>query len=421
MSKQPLSVNLDDLLLDIATAIEPSDADRRIVGRRYRQLKEHLERPSSPLAPYMRDDESRIYAQGSVAISATIISGDKDDRFDVDAIVEFDVPSGWSNDKALDLLFEALQGFPGAKKIVRNTRCVRVEFASMHMDVTPMDPEIEPRIDRVGEIFHSPDEGEAYRVPSNSFGFAQWFRGSVVFQQGVGSFAERVAARRALNAFDRLQAPTPRSADQDDLPPMIPPRLDAQQVVALKLMKRFLNIAYQSRSVRRPPSIYFTKLSADCGFEPNGLTAQLERFAGYVQNEMAGAMAVASGPDERNPTYPEDRINDRWPNTQEDRRVLHSIMGDLLTILRSARRATFAEIAFLLSGVFGEAISGRAVEKHLKRREGVSSPIYIKGTGTVVPAAALAGPAIARETRRIPDHHFHCEDPLYDRRDDEEK
>src|SRR5690606_19929494 len=124
MSEKHLSVNLDDLLLDIATAIDPSDADRRIMDRRYRRLKEHLERSTSPLAPFMRDDESRIYAQGSVAISATIISGDKDDRFDVDAIVEFDVPSDWSDEKALDVLFDALQGFPGAERIVRNTRCV---------------------------------------------------------------------------------------------------------------------------------------------------------------------------------------------------------------------------------------------------------------------------------------------------------
>ena len=171
MSKMPQNPNLDDLFLDIAPAIEPSDADRRIMDRRYRQLKEYLERPSSPLAPYLRDDDSRIYPQGSVAISATIISGDRDDRFDVDAIVEFDVPPELSDEKVLDLLYWALQGFPGAERVVRNTRCVTVEFAFMHMDVTPMDPEAEPRPERIGEIFHSPDEGEACHVPANPVGF----------------------------------------------------------------------------------------------------------------------------------------------------------------------------------------------------------------------------------------------------------
>lgn len=410
MSDKRLNINLDDILLDVATVIEPSDADRRIMDRRFRRLKEHLERSGSSLALFMQDDQSRIYAQGSVSISATIISGDEDDRFDVDAIVEFDVPSAWPNEKPLDLLFEALQGFPGAERIVRNTRCVTIEFAFMHMDVTPMDPKAEPRPERVGEIFHSPDHGEAYRVPSNSYGFARWVRRTVVLQQGIGSFAEQVVARRTLNSVDRLQPTSPRAADQDDLPPMIPPRLDAQQIVALKLMKRFLNIAYRSRSVRRPPSIYFTKLAVDCGFDSNGLTSQLRRLATYVQNEMATAMAVNCGPDERNPVYPEDRINDRWPRTLEDRRVLHAVMGELLAILDKAHRATFAEIASLLSGAFGEVISGRAVKAHLERREKADSPSYVKGAGTIIPATTLGAPAIVRDTKRVPDHHFHCED-----------
>ena len=282
-----------------------------------------------------------------------------------------------------------------------------------------MDPEAEPRPERIGEIFHSPDEGDAYRVPSNSYGFAQWFRRTVFFAEGVGSFADRVTKRRALNSIDRLQPSSPRAADQDDLPPMIPPRFDAQQVVALKLMKRFLRVAYRSRSVRRPPSIYFTKTAADCGFEPNGLTAQLQRLAAYVRNEMEKAITVSSGPDERNPTYEEDRINDRWPKTQEDRQVLHTVMNDLLALLDQAQRATFAEIAALMATAFGEAISSRAVEKHLERREGLAEPSYIKGAGTVVPAAVAADSAIAHETRRIPDHHFHCEETRDVGRDDE--
>lgn len=419
MSKMPQNPNLDDLLLDIATAIEPSDVDRRIMDRRYRQLKEYLERPSSPLAPYLRDDDSRIYPQGSVAISATIISGDRDDRFDVDAIVEFDVPPEWSDEKVLDLLYRALQGFPGAERVVRNTRCVTVEFAFIHMDVTPMDPEAEPRPERIGEIFHSPDEGEACRVPANPFGFVCWFRQSVFFQEGVGSFAARVADRRSQNAIDRLESPSTLAADQDDLPPMIPPRLDAQQVVALKLIKRYLNVAYRSRSVRRPPSIYFTKTASDCGPEPNGLTAQLQRLANYVRNEMDEAEAVASGPDERNPTYVKDRINDRWPRTQEDRRVLRAVMGDLLTLLDKAQRAAFDEIAAMMAEAFGETISSRAVEKHLKCREGPAKPSYIKGTGTVVPGALAADSAIAQEAKRIPDHHFHCEEMHDVHRNDE--
>jgi hypothetical protein len=357
MSKLPLNLNLDDLLLDIATSIEPSDADRRIIDKRYRELKTHLERPNSPLSGYLLEDESRIYAQGSISISATIISGDKGDRFDVDAMVEFDVPTDWPEGKALDVLFEALQGFPGAEKVVRNTRCVTVHFSFMHMDVTIMDPQQEPRTERVGEIFHSPESGASYRVPANPYGFSNWFRRSVFFQEGADSFAEQVSKRRLESFIDRLQTPETRAADQDKLPPLIPPRMDSQQVVALKLMKRILNVEYEKKKVRKPPSIYTTKKAVDCGFETSGLTAQLERLAICIRNEMSTAIAVCSGPDERNPMHFADRINDRWPKTQEDRQVFQLVMEKVLKLLDRAKTSDFSEIAKSMSEFFGETVS----------------------------------------------------------------
>jgi hypothetical protein len=61
---------LDELLLDLATIIELSDHDREIADSRYRKLKIHLERPSSPLRPFLLSSTSLIYAQGSMAIGA---------------------------------------------------------------------------------------------------------------------------------------------------------------------------------------------------------------------------------------------------------------------------------------------------------------------------------------------------------------
>lgn len=417
MNYDPFTPNLDDLLLDVGTFIEPSDADRRIIDKRYRELKTHLERPASALSEYLKSNESRIYAQGSVAISATIVSGEKDDRFDVDAMVEFDVPIDWSNRKPLDVLFESLQGFPGAQKIERNTRCVTIHFAFMHMDVTIMDPGIEPRVERVGEIFHSPDQGDSYRVPSNPYGFSHWFRSSVQFQEGVGSFAEKVSKRRLENYVDRLRPMSPGAADQDDLPPMIPARMDAQQVVALKLMKRILIVDYRKKDLKRPPSIYTTKKASDCGFEPLGLTAQLARLATCIRDEMDKALAIENGPDERNPTYEPDCINDRWPETQEDRLTFRASMQNVLDTLLKAARSDFKEIARLLSELFGETITQKAAERHLGRRTGGTPSSVIKQAGTVVPATALTTPAVAKSTRAIPDHNFHSEDTGHDDED----
>ena len=61
---------LDEVLLDVAALIELSPRDRRVADNRYRLLKEHLERRGSPLAPYLVDGVSLIYAQGSIATTS---------------------------------------------------------------------------------------------------------------------------------------------------------------------------------------------------------------------------------------------------------------------------------------------------------------------------------------------------------------
>ncbi len=78
----------EDILLDIATAIELSPADRRIAENRYRRLKTHLERPSSPLAPYLKDGLGLIYAQGSIA--TTLLAEGSRRLGDVDGTTEPD-------------------------------------------------------------------------------------------------------------------------------------------------------------------------------------------------------------------------------------------------------------------------------------------------------------------------------------------
>src|SRR5436190_2515679 len=106
MAFQDTAPGLDDLLLDVVTVIELSDHDREVADNRYRRLKPHLERPTSPLRPYLMNSTSLIYAQGSMAIGATIISGTDEDRFDVDALVDMPVPAHWSSDEVLDHLFD---------------------------------------------------------------------------------------------------------------------------------------------------------------------------------------------------------------------------------------------------------------------------------------------------------------------------
>lgn len=402
MSTDP---NFDDFLLDVATSLELSDNDRRLAESRYRELKSHLERPSSPLKDYLVAGESRIYAQGSISIGTTIVSGD-DDRFDLDAMVEINVPKCWDNDRALDLLFDALQGFPNVREIERCTRCVQMRFATMHLDVTIMDPYTIPRNEREGEIFHSPDHGPSYRVAANPFGFAVWFRGSVEERGDSNGFLKNLSERRIANAIDRLDI---RAADLDDLPPILPVRLDSQEVIALKLVKRYLNIRYGNRKLNKPPSVYVSKLAITCGRSREGLAGQVRALASHIIGQMDLALSQNSGPDERNPVFFPDRLNDRWPATQDDRRTLRQDMVKLLEAMERARLGTIVEIFSAFGDLFGETISRKAALRLRDREAGGSdtSPNrFLKETGTVV-SAATATPAVAKVSRPVPEHRFH--------------
>jgi hypothetical protein len=159
----------------------------------------------------------------------------------------------------------------------------------MHMDVTIMDRSARIAMPRAGKIFHSPDEGEAYCVDSNPWGFTAWFRSKVGI--GQATFVESLTRHRAAAARSRLQFIDEQEhlivmkADQVDLPPMIPSALDAQEAVALKLLKRFLNLRYENLPLNRPPSIYLAKRAGDVGYVPKGLTTQL--FVLAVSHEVA--------------------------------------------------------------------------------------------------------------------------------------
>lgn len=409
---------LDEALLDVATLIELSPRDRQVADNRYRRLKEHLERPKSLLAPHLTEGSSLIYAQGSVAISTTIVSGTDDDRFDVDAVVEMDVPLHWNDAAVLDTLEESLQAFPGVDDIVRCTRCVQLQFPFMHMDVTILDRRQRLAIERAGQIFHSPDQGAAYRVDSNPWGFTKWFRGRV----GVGDkdqlmFYERLAKHRAAASRDRLQYLDDgerlllKRADQHPLPPMIPAAIDAQEAIALKLLKRNLNLRYEKSTLPRPPSIYLTKRAGDVGYVGAGLSAQLYQLASSTAKIMRHHIERGTRPQETNPSYRQDIINDRWPRAGAagvaDMKGLAEALEHLAARVAAMNQASLAEIAKEIDELFGERIGRqqRAITAQRHDRRNQQGPVLLQPrTGGIVAPAIAAAPERMREAPR---HNFH--------------
>ncbi|MGK2740163.1 nucleotidyltransferase domain-containing protein [Tepidicaulis sp. LMO-SS28] len=403
--------HLEDLLLELATAIELSPNDRKIAESRYRTLKHHLERPGSPLASYLSDEEAAIYAQGSMAIGTTVLAGTNDDRFDLDALVEMRVPALWSPDDVLDTLQDALKGFPGTRKIVRCSRCVQLQFAFMHMDVTVMDPYDVPRLPRAGDIFHSPDSGASYRVPANPWAFAQWYKDQC---EGMTvQFSEALSLARMRSAVDRLYRDDVEffaDAWQEDLPDIVPPAMDSLLTVALKLLKRFINIYYEKLTIKRPPSIFLTKLSVDSQMQGLSLPGQLKQIARHIYSVMGSSLQNEALPDEENPYYPQDKLNDRWPQNLADKQALYNAMRYLCDMLESLDNKPLHEIQETLEALFGERVARSSVvsfSDRLDRKNRLATPAYVKGVGSILPAN-VAGAESFKSVRTIPSHQFHA-------------
>lgn len=399
---------LDALLLGAVLEMELSDRDLQVAEKRYHLIPEHLQRPSSAIRHLMGN--ARVYAQGSRAIGATIVDGGSDDRFDLDAILEFPTPFGWSPGQVLDELEAAFRGFPDVRGIVRCTRCVQLQFAFMHLDVTPMNPFAEPRLERAGDIYHSPDRGRDETFSVNPFGFATWFAAQVVMPSPQFQMQVRdMRARMSVN--DRMRAGTVfADAEIDALPAPVSPLRDAPQVISLKLMKRFLNLRYSDRSMKRPVSVYLSKCAVEVPLSPFGICSQLEDLATELFRRMQFSLDTGRWPEERNPAFPEENFNDRWPKDVVAMKLFQEDLRHLLSQLALARQSTLSEIQGIFDELFGERVSAKAIRGYADRLPAAAAGSYYeRGKGFVAaPALLTASSASVAEVSRSPTHHFHA-------------
>ncbi len=214
----------------------------------YHAIHEWIEREESPLFGQVLD----FYPQGGFALGATVTRHTRPTtnststswpsscmRIDVDP--EF----------ALATLNDAIRGQPGSRyhlKTDRKTRCRTVNYDGMHLDLTPT-----VRIARTGAktglIFHSkPEDPKEPKMSliANPHGFAQWFIARTPPDQDFGAFFER----RSLD-YNRERALLQARADAVPVPAQCPAYQKSHAVIALQLMKRWRNLAYDRRHKNR--------------------------------------------------------------------------------------------------------------------------------------------------------------------------
>lgn len=394
----------DYLLADVAIRIQLSPTNYQKAVERYEAINTYLDRPNSPLHTCIEI----FYPQGSMAIGSTIASSLTTDHFDLDTIAQLQVNPHANPAEVLDLLFNALNGSPDSRyhgKVTRNSRCVTVEYEDgMRIDVTPMvrraaTPE------RESILFHHRREtpgDPGYRKVANPFGFADWFNARTPPE---AMFAEQYTAlaKSYMTLAEAEQEPIP---DQED------PHKKSMALVALQLTKRYRNVRFDRREVRRPPSVLLAKWVADgAGGGRVRLIDELLHQVRRMRQILSDHIAMGRLVHDVNPVCAVDVLTDRWPAKQADQALFVKDLDHLIAQLeRLNTGCPIAEMREILSDLFGERPSSDAVKafgdkygNHVQR-----GGLYAPGSQVTTGSAALVGltTGASAYARPTPNHTF---------------
>lgn len=399
---------LDLLLADIAVKLQLPPSRFAVAEQRYHTLSNWVDRPGSPLHGLV----PRVYAQGSMAIKATIASCRRNDEYDVDALAELSLPRLTHPRDVLDLLYEAIRGEPGSRyydATTRCSRCVQVQYADgMHIDITPTI-RLEERLEREGFIFHAKVEeprSSDRRIEANPFGFAQWFTERTPAEYDFAlNFAEKSLA------YDR--AHFVEAAETEPVPSPSPIYEKSRALITLQLLKRWRNIAYDARPGRQPPSVLMAKLVGEHANQSHGsLFAELlhqarQMLVFFEEAHLRQKLVYVA-----NPVCDSDVFSDRWP---ADRDVQHTFIRDLQNLvaqLEEMAQSKLSRTQEILGDLFGEEPAKTAVDSAMKeycRAYASGHAQHDPKTGRFNPGASGVAGVVAstsRATIQTPRHTF---------------
>jgi hypothetical protein len=402
---------IDVMLADVAIRIQLSTTDHQLAIDHYHAINEWLEREGSPLAGAVRD----FYPQGGFAIGATVARHSSDDEFDIDVMADLPFRIDVDPEDALATLNDAIRGERGSRyylKTDRKTRCSTVNYDGMHLDVTPT-VRLTGTVEKTGMIFHSkPKDPSAKKsLFANPHGFAQWFISRTPPDQDFGIFFER----RSLD-YDRERAILTRHADSEPVPKQCSAYQKSRAVIALQLIKRWRNLAYDRRhgSRRLPPSVLLAFYVASHANQTKSLAEELSFQVESILAVVGEAHDRGQQVFARNPTCREDILTDRWPADQSDQAVFIRELTDFAVKLRRLRgEIALPEMQQILEDLFGEKPARSAVRDNVQRvgkDVGSIGSRYMPGKAAI-PAAVAGGAPAPSIARSAPPHKFFGDHP----------
>ena len=397
--RDPFFDPLDVILADIAIAVQLPTGLHAKACERYEAVRTYAERAGSPLHGFVL----RFYPQGSMAIDATISIRGTDDEYDLDIIAALTVAPDAPPGEVLDLLYDAIVGYPTSQKVERQTRCVTVRYADrMHLDITPA-VRLPQGAERESHIFHAhPDDPPRLHlhVPMNTYGFAEWYRGRTPQEQRFAhAFDERL--RKAYGMEVRADA------EVDDVPGQVSLATKSVTTVALQLLKRFRNIAYAASTGRIPPSVMMSCFAGHAAQPGLSLSDMVLRQARLIARELRQASARREKVTVVNPVFQRDCFTERWPENLSQQEEFAAKLAGLAEGLEYIKRheTDLESLRDWLREQFGDyAVSGAIRRFNQRAGQAVQGGVttYTPRGGLYVPSApALVGIGTAASSRAV--------------------
>ncbi len=339
----------DALLLEIARRIQLSPTNYRLAVERYQTISDYLDREGSPLHGLV----TRLYPQGSMAIGSVITSKFENDEFDIDIVAELGIHPDTPPSMVLDTLFNTLNGEKDSRyygKVERCSRCVKVQYEGMHLDVTP-SVLLPFKPERTSFIFHANETEPAskhHTVTANPWGFAEWFKEQM---------PESALLMEELSKYAA-----------DPVPKLEPHFTKSKPLIALQLLKRWRNKIYDKRDGRMPPSVMLSCLVGhNTGYRVS-LLDELVAQSQYLLNYFSAHTEQGVLVEVKNPAcLGEDVFTDRWPKNLATQRVftddLRTLNGKLAELSKDKSLECYQRI---MADLFGEKPTTLALEEIAK-------------------------------------------------------
>jgi hypothetical protein len=404
----------DILLADIAVRIQLSPTKHNLADNRVRILGEQADRESGPLNGIVK----RVYPQGSMAIGGTIIPSSVDEEYDIDAMVELNLPVDTDPETILATLYEAIAGTKENptkyfEKAERHSRCIQVKYEGMHVDLTPIIP-LPLLPERTGLISHSKQEEPEKRekLYANPYALAEHFRVKTPIERDFANFYKGRTA-----AFDASDAVLIEKAEHEQVPEHQYVHEKSRALISLQLIKRWRNTAYMNHpDLRMPPSVllaYWVAEQAGQTQTPSLLDELLHQVQGFIKRITDAESTKPNGlVEERNPKCEKDCLTDRWPCDRSQQRLfkteLQAFEKDLLSLKHDD--LTLPEMQKILNWLFGEkpvmsAMDSLLEQQGSRNRMGSGGGTPVSKSGKVL----IGGPGIVTSprTEKTRPHNFH--------------